>query len=254
MSLMKDWRFLKRWRYVGIWTRDIAVYAGDVWIGPLPQEFWAVWDRSRGKFYERTRMIPGKIQFMPGRMLVKDGNTDFDFTLDEDGGYEVITPEGRAYTWTRKQLIPARGTARFDGQQRQVEGLAFIDDNAGYHARRTSWKWSGGVGTDSAGRTIGWNLIVGLNDSPEASENTIWVDRETRPAGAVSFADDLSSLSFPGGETLNFKQEATRERYDNLLVVRSDYAQPIGTFTGTLPGGIELVESYGVMERQDALW
>ena len=34
----------------------------------------------------------------------------------------------------------------------------------------------------------------------------------------------------------------------------SDYAQPIGTFTGTLPGNVALTDAYGVMERQDALW
>ncbi len=27
-----------------------------------------------------------------------------------------------------------------------------------------------------------------------------------------------------------------------------------GTYTGTLPGGIELREAYGVRERHDALW
>ena len=40
----------------------------------------------------------------------------------------------------------------------------------------------------------------------------------------------------------------------NLLVMRSRYRQPFGTFTGTLPGGIELAEGYGVMEEHDVLW
>lgn len=254
MSMVRDWRLLKKWRYVGIWTKDISVYAGDAWIGPIPQEFWAVWDRKHGKFYEKTRMIPGKVKFLPGRMLVNDGSTRFDIAMDENDGFEVVTPAGKAYTWTRKQLIPARGVATFGDQTRNVEGLAFIDDNAGYHARRTNWKWCGGVGTDSAGRTIGWNLIVGLNDLIGASENTVWVDGDAREVGPVKFADDLSSLSFAEGGEIRFNQESTRERYDNLLLIKSDYAQPIGTFTGTLPGGIELVESYGVMERQAALW
>jgi len=40
----------------------------------------------------------------------------------------------------------------------------------------------------------------------------------------------------------------------NLLVMRSHYRQPFGTFAGTLPGGVELAEGYGVMEEHDVLW
>ena len=148
----------------------------------------------------------------------------------------------------------AGGAARINGEERRVEGLAFIDDNAGYHARRTIWKWCGGVGTDALGRTAGWNLVIGLNDMPGASENTLWLDGVAQEVGPVTFAPDLSSVTFAEGGTLHFHQEATRERLDNFIIIRSDYAQPIGTFTGTLPGGVELTESYGVMERQDALW
>lgn len=253
MPLFRDWKRRKRWRYVGIWTREIAVYAGSAWIGLVPQQFWAVWDRANGKFYERTRFLPGKVQLPPGRMTVRDGEVEFDIALEEDEGFEVVTPVGGAYTWTRKQFIPARGTARVGGREHRIDALAFIDDNDGYHARRTRWKWSGGVGTDARGRAVAWNLIVGLNDTPGASENTLWLDGTPREVAAVSFAEDLSSVSFDGG-TLRFQQEATRERKDNLIILRSDYAQPIGTFTGTLPDGVELTESYGVMERQDALW
>ena len=45
-----------------------------------------------------------------------------------------------------------------------------------------------------------------------------------------------------------------RARHDNLLIIRSDYEQPFGTFRGTLPGGVELAEGYGVMERHTAVW
>lgn len=36
--------------------------------------------------------------------------------------------------------------------------------------------------------------------------------------------------------------------------MRSSYAQPFGTFTGTLPGGVTLAEGLGVLERHDAVW
>ena len=40
----------------------------------------------------------------------------------------------------------------------------------------------------------------------------------------------------------------------NLVLVRSRYRQPFGTFSGTLPGGIALGQGYGVMEDHDAWW
>ena len=268
MPIMMDWRLLKRWRYVAVWTSDITVYGASAWTGPVAQEFWAVWDRRNKKFYERTRnLIPGKVRLSPrGRMYVQDrtkagDRVEFDVALEEDEGFEVVSPQGRAYTWTRKELIPARGTARINGEERRVEGPAFIDDNAGYHARRTRWKWCGGVGTDERGRAVGWNLIVGLNDTPGASENTLWIDRTAHEVGPVTFAPDLSSVTFAEGGTLHFHQETTRKQLDNFIVLRSDYEQPLGTFTGTFPDvtstpprQVALVESYGVMERQDALW
>ena len=45
-----------------------------------------------------------------------------------------------------------------------------------------------------------------------------------------------------------------RARRDNLVVFSSDYRQPFGTFTGTLPGGVRLAEGFGVMERHDVRW
>jgi hypothetical protein len=254
MPLLRAWRLLKRWRFVGVWTEEIFACAGSVSVGPVPQEFWAVWDRASRRFYERTRFLKGRVQLPPGRCIVRDGDVSFDLTLDEDEGVEVVTPDGRAYTWTRKQIIPVRGTIRFGGREQNVAATAFIDDNAGYHARRMKWKWSGGVGEATDGRPVAWNLITGLNDSPLASENTVWVGGAPGEVGPVSFAEDLSSVSFTEGGTLRFTEETVRARRDNLLVIRSDYAQPMGTYQGTLPGGLELLRGYGVMERHTALW
>ena len=60
--------------------------------------------------------------------------------------------------------------------------------------------------------------------------------------------------AFTGGERLRFAAEATRRRRDRLLLFRSDYEQPFGTFAGSLPGGIELVEGFGVTERHEVVW
>src|SRR5215207_10610769 len=102
MPIMMDWKLLKRWRYVAVWTSDITVYAASARTGPLSEEFWAVWDRRNKKFYERTRIIPKGVTLTPGRMYVKDQTKggeaiEFDVALQEDEGFEVISPQGRAY-------------------------------------------------------------------------------------------------------------------------------------------------------------
>jgi hypothetical protein len=53
---------------------------------------------------------------------------------------------------------------------------------------------------------------------------------------------------------LRFQEEAERATTIDFFVVRSAYRQPFGTFAGTLPGGLELAEAYGVMEDHRALW
>lgn len=254
MPWFRAGRLLKRWRYVSIWSRDLSICAANVWVGPVRQEFWAVWDRTDRRLYERTRLRPCCVELPPGRVLVRDSDVSIDVILDERDGFEVVVPEGRAYTWTRKQLIRAHGTVRLAGAERRVEATALIDDNAGYHRRHTRWYWSSGAGMDTLGRAVGWSVIVGLNDPSHNSERTVWIEGVPQEVGPVAFADDLSFVAFNEGAIVRFEEEAARERRDNLLLIRSTYRQPFGAFAGALPGGVELREAYGVMERHEAVW
>jgi hypothetical protein len=95
---------------------------------------------------------------------------------------------------------------------------------------------------------VAWNLVDGIHDAPEASERTVWVAGEPQEVGSVAF-DDLHAV---GG--LRFTVLATRARRENYLLIRSDYQQPFGTFSGALPGAGELREGWGVMERHEVFW
>jgi hypothetical protein len=53
---------------------------------------------------------------------------------------------------------------------------------------------------------------------------------------------------------LRFSPEAERARRDRIGPFASDYRQPFGTFAGTLLGGVDLAEGFGVMERHTARW
>jgi hypothetical protein len=124
-----------------------------------------------------------------------------------------------------------------------------IDDTAAYYERHTRWRWSAGVGRAADGRTLAWNLVAGVNDPDEASERTLWIDGDPRELAPCRFAEDLSRV-----DELEFAAEAVRASDENLLLVRSRYRQPFGTFSGRFPEGVELAEGYGVMEDHDVWW
>jgi hypothetical protein len=126
---------------------------------------------------------------------------------------------------------------------------AFIDESAGYHARHTAWRWSAGIGRAVDGRSVAWNLVTGVHDAPVASERTLWLDGVASELPALEFAEDLSRVG-----DLSFTPWAAREDHSRRLFFRSDYLQPFGTFSGSLPGGVRLESAYGVMEWHDVSW
>jgi hypothetical protein len=262
MPAWRGSRPLKRWRYVGVYGPELMLCVGHARVGPGRQSFWAVWDRATQRLHERTRRTGGGVRLgldRPGRVLVVDDGVEIDVTLDEVDGVETICPNGDAYTWTRKQGgVRAHGTVVLNGVVREVDALAVIDDSAGYHARRTAWRWCAGVGRADDGRSLAWNLVAGVNDPPRESERTIWLGGVPIEVGpAACFAEDLSTVETDDGVDLRFAAEAIRERRENLLLVRSAYRQPFGTFGGVVPshgGPLALAEGWGVMEEHTAVW
>lgn len=257
MKALHNGRVLKRWRYVGVHTPEVSICAASVSLGPARQAFWGVWERDRELLSgaEVSGLRGGPVRLSPGRVRVEDADDTIYLALEEREPVEVVTPYDAGYAWTAKQGdVPARGVVSVGGRHRTIEGRAMIDDWAGYPPRETRWRWSSGVGDLGDGRAVAWNLVTGIHDRPEASERTIWIDGAPVEVAPVAFADDLSSVTFAGGEVLVFSGEAVRSHSMSLGLVRSDYEQPFGTFSGTLPGGLELARGFGVMERHEALW
>ena len=165
---------------------------------------------------------------------------------------EAVCPNGAgAYVWTRKRVVPVACDIRIGDRRIEVEATGIEDESAGYHPRHTVWSWSAGVGRLTDGRSVGWNLVEGVNDPPERSERAIWVDGEPLEPGPVSF-DGLDAVTFDDGSRLDFAAEAERVATEDRRLVRIAYRQPFGTFTGALAGGLRLERGLGVMEHQDA--
>jgi hypothetical protein len=254
MPLVRRGRPLKRWRYVGVYGPELMLCVADARVGGIPQRWWAV-ALPDGTLHERTTAARGGVEMVPGRVRVDTSKASIDIEIREGDGIEVVSPHGRSYIWTRKQAgIPARGRVAVNGRQWDVDGEAFVDESAGYHARRTSWRWSAGMGRTDDGRRLGWNLVAGVHDGDAGSERTLWIDGEPRETGPVTFADDLSCVSLSDGGVLRCNEWCRREDHTNRLLFRSDYRQPFGSFGGELPGGLRVAEGFGVMEEHDVRW
>ena len=258
MPLARAGRPLKRWRYVGVFGPELMLCVGEARIGGIPQRWWAVAEPD-GTLHERTTAGRGGVGLDSERVRVRAERVEIDLELGDDTGeaVEVVSPHGRSWIWTRKHAnTPASGRVVLDGREHAVDGTAFIDESAGYHARHTSWRWSAGIGRGEGGERVAWNLVAGVHDAPEASERSVWVDGEAREVGPVEFAEDLSRvaerLSPSGG--LSFDAWCAREDHTRRGFFRSDYLQPFGSFSGELPGGPRLAAGYGVMEWHDVRW
>jgi hypothetical protein len=259
MAPLLGTRPLKRWRYVAAFSEQLMLCAATAAVGPARSSWWAVWDRQRGTLHERTRLAgPALVRFdHGGRLRVRDRGVEIDLVIDEGCAVESLNGHGHGhgYVWTRKQAArPVTGRVVVEGRVLVLDGLAVVDDTAGYHARETEWWWSAGVGRDADGAPIGWNVVTGVNDGPRASERSVWVAGTSHEVGPVVLAPDMSAVDFAEGDRLAFAAEAMRERRDHLVIVRSDYRQPFGAFAGSLPGVGQVSDALGVMEHHVARW
>ena len=254
MPPVRDGRPLKRWRYVGVYGADLMLCAGTVRVAGVPQCFWAVWDRGTRVLRERTRLGParGRVVVREDAVRVRDDGVRIELALEEAGAPVAVTSRhGRSTIWTRKRPVLARGTVVLDGRIVEVEARGLADESAGHHARETAWDWCAGVGHTGDGRALVWNLVAGVHDARRGSERTVWVDGVAHEVDPVAFSAALDAAG-----DLRFAAEAERRRHDRVAfgLLESEYRQPFGAFSGTLPGGIAVASGQGVMERHRARW
>jgi hypothetical protein len=278
MPLRRGGGWRKRWRYVGAFCDELLLCAARVQVGPLRQTFWLIWDREGRQMWERTKqLVPGArgevwTEGSGGEGLVDYAGDEGSLVRIEaqhpDAGsvraflrvgggrwVESVCPSGEGeYVWTRKRAdVPISCDVRIGDRRIEVEARGMEDESAGYHPHHTVWSWSAGVGRSRDGRSVGWNLVSGINDPPERSERAIWIDGEPSEPGPVSF-EDLDAIAFDDGSRLEFSGECERHKEENRLFVHYTYRQPFGSFSGTLSGGLELERGLGVMEHHDARW
>ena len=225
----------KAWTWVGAFGPDLMLCAATARVGPARTAWWAAWDGER--LHERTHRRTGPVVATPERIRVAGV---LDLAVEPGAPWAVRT----GATWTRKRPARVHGTAL--GRFVDLRGL--VDESAGRHARTLSWWWSAGVGELADGRAVTWNLVDGLHDGPDESERAVWVDGVPAPVPHQPFH------GFAGVGGLRFTARATRSRRENLLLIASDYEQPFGSFSGSLPHAGALRAGWGVMERHRVRW
>ncbi len=225
--------FFKRWRWVGAFGPRVMLCAAWASVGAARVSWWAVLDRETGAFAEG-----GKRSWRGVTVARASAHVPGALSLTWTFGRPVEAESMHA--WTRKTPLQVTGTAL--GIPVACAGL--MDESAGRHPRHTAWMWSAGAGVTAGGAPVLWNLVEGMHPG----ERAVWLDGEPHPVGALAF-DGLAGVG-----DLRFAAEATRARKENLVLIASDYEQPFGTFTGSLPVAGALREGWGVMERHEARW
>ncbi len=285
----------KRWIYVGIATPDLYIGAAVVRLGYAANAFAYVYDaRARAMLADRAAVAPHfrasvedeggagrSARFTSGRSRIvfeRRGGVDaldvrmpgveIAATLDASrappplgaiadlGGGSVDATEKRA-------LLAVSGEARIAGERRSLDGaLGGYDYTHGLLPRETRWRWAFVLGRAKGGERVAMNLVEGFTGEVECAA---WVDDEVFALGEGRFELSASKPLDPwrvrtsdGAVDFTLTPGAMHANRANFGVVRSEFVQPAGVYTGTLriPGRDELVldRALGVGEDQHVVW
>ena len=155
MPLWRRGSALKRWRYVGLYTPEVMLCVGHARIGPIPRRWWAIAEPD-GSLHGDSSTGGGGVQLDDLSVRVDAPGARIELDLEEAGAVETASSVGQRgnYIWTAKRAgVGARGVVVIRGKEHRIDGPhAFIDDSAGYHARR---RGSGQPGSDGPRTAVG---------------------------------------------------------------------------------------------------
>jgi hypothetical protein len=205
--------------------------------------------------------------FLPGRSL----KADIDIT-DPEGGllpmhFHMPMEKGRSAFTTKAAGLTAKGSIRLNGKAFDLDPghtFAVFDWTDGFYPRRTSWNWACGAGLAGDGTRIGFNFSSGVYEKG-LLENTLWINGKPEKTGEVVFVYDPENPSLPWRIRsrdrlidLTFTPEGIRRAHDDLLILKSFFIQPCGSFEGSVRTKDGLTVRFsglgGVVEEHHATW
>lgn len=188
--------------------------------------------------------------------------------LDEVQPLIACLPLGKDRAmYTHKVVCPAEGELNVGGETVRIDparDTALVDVHRATYPRHFWWKWANFAGFDSSGRIVGANLTDNLiKDQKNWNENAIWAGGKISLLGPVRFEFDPANTMKPwkmrdseGRVELDFVPEAEKTEILNLGIIRTNYRQPFGKFTGFLVDDSgarhEIRSVFGVAEHMDS--
>ena len=242
------------------WERRFPLGRG-AWVGPTPQggagcrtrRGESVFVDPDGGLRVDVRASGERLR---GRIVAQPTTPAVTVTATPGGGWNVTQKEAGQ---------PAAGRVQLGELTFALDGGGWRDWTSGRQDRHTRWRWAAGA-TRVRGRTVGINVSTGMNASGPG-ENVVWWDGSPWPLQVDDLApvgDDPAGRWRVTGHTdtsrwsLDFAPAGARSADENLLLIRSRYVQPVGTFRGQLPDPdgalVDLDGMPGVTEDHEALW
>jgi hypothetical protein len=203
---------------------------------------------------------------------VRMGDLTIDASIDESAGPPAITAiarlgDGLIDATEKRALLAVRGTARSGSREIALDGAtAGYDYTHGLLPRHTKWRWGFGLGRaggrGSSGEPFAFNVVQGFVGQAECAAFCGVSPGEVTPIAEPRFEFDLEHPMRPWkisgkGIDLTFEPGAIHAQTTQLVIVRSRFVQPVGSFTGTIRvrgRDIRLEGLPGVVEDQDTLW
>ncbi len=199
-----------------------------------------------------------------------------DFTLnaelDTSGAPPAISAianlsRGHVNTTQKRALLSVRGGCTLGNESVSLDhAAAAYDYTSGILQRHTTWRWAFGLGHDTDGNALGFNLVQGfvgesecaLFVRPRSGTAALFPLRE----GAFQFDRQSPRTSWhvttqDGAVQLRFEPMDLHAETRNLGIVRSSFVQPIGLWSGTISTDATthtLTDVLGVAEDQDVVW
>ena len=283
----------KRWVWVVLVTDEMWLSLAIVRTGYAATAFAFVYDRAgKRMLLDETVLGPapfarvadhfhgqGEVaRFAMGRSLlalnrrgttldvrVKLHGLDVEATINESSGPPPITAiallgEGLLNATEKRALLAVRGAVRCGQREMPLAGgTAGYDYTHGLLPRHTQWRWAYALGKTEAGEPFGFNVVQGFVGEAECAA---FLGTEVFPIAEPRFdfelEEPMKTWRLTGkGIDLAFEPGAIHAQTTNLVVVKSRFVQPVGSFTGTLRVGgrdVRVAGLPGVVEDQDVLW
>ena len=183
----------------------------------------------------------------------------------------MTTPTGYSgWTYTQKHnALSVSGKLTVNNHEVELDhALGGYDFSAGYMRRETSWRWAS-INTHLLGESskripLGMNLAAGVNETGTC-ENALWIDGKKHLLPAVHFEFNRDDTTQPWQIysedrriDLTFTPRNKRSEKLNFIVLKSNFRQFIGHFSGSIKdnNGVthQLEHVLGLTEDHFACW